>query len=139
MRCKPREHVETGGSAARCLGGGATIQLLSNVVYDVFGNLLQATTPNGRCLAIQPDPLFTQLPVTQQFWINCDAANPLTISRSFDRGFNAVTMQSTPYVANEVTARVSTIEYDPFGRPAEFDRRTPRWPGRRTPPCSSPT
>ncbi|MGO9836897.1 MAG: RHS repeat-associated core domain-containing protein [Polyangiaceae bacterium] len=112
---------------------GSTIQLLSNVVYDVFGNLLQATTPNGRCLAIQPDPLFTQLPVTQQFWINCDAANPLTISRSFDRGFNAVTMQSTPYVANEVTARVSTIEYDPFGRPAEFDQPDPTMAGASDP------
>ncbi|HMR08688.1 MAG TPA: hypothetical protein PKA88_23070, partial [Polyangiaceae bacterium] len=100
-----------------------------NTKYDLLGNVIEESGPNGRCRKVIYDTAFTQLPIEERMHKNdCTSAAPLvTKVDTYDRGLALATdvrdMQGQPTV----------VTYDGFGRLVTLTRPHPVMAGMESP------
>ncbi|MBN2193486.1 MAG: hypothetical protein JW751_11785, partial [Polyangiaceae bacterium] len=116
-----RRHHEAGAATAPAptgASGGTTgpIELAAgSVVRDEFGQVVSARGPNGRCSAIERDPLFAELPVEDTVYAGALGGNgcgqsAFTTTAAYDRGTQRLT-DST-----DARSQPAHFDYDEFGR-----------------------
>jgi RHS repeat-associated protein len=102
--------------------------LFANYSYDPYGNLTQATAPNGRCSFSSYDALFQQLPTSAGTYQQGCGGVAMVASRSYDRGLERVTTAVAPSLLT-VPPRFEMMRYDGFGRIVELDEPDAAMPG----------
>jgi RHS repeat-associated protein len=117
---------------------GPTITLLSNVVYDPNGNVVQIQWANNRCKGIGYDPVFAQLPIAEVSHLDgCNGTSSMATSLTWDRGWERVTMSTNPSLLTGPASQPQTSPpphrtyrlYDSFARLIEVDQPDPTTPG----------
>ena len=99
--------------------------LLSAMVYDTFGVLVQSSASNGRCHSTVSDGSFDELPIVETEYVGTagsdgcgQTALPTTV-QDYDRGFGVIKQVTDP------NGELTTATYDGFGRMASLSKPDP--------------
>ncbi|MGH7293553.1 MAG: toxin TcdB middle/N-terminal domain-containing protein, partial [Polyangiaceae bacterium] len=84
-------------------------------LYDDFGNVIRVREPNDRCLTINYDLLFHQLPTSVTAFSAGCGTGALTTLLDYDRGLGKLTQKIEPTLAT------TKWHYDGFGRVTQVD------------------
>jgi RHS repeat-associated protein len=109
---------------------GSKVYSRASVQYDVYGNPLIIAGPGNHCSGFTYDTLFHQLPVQVSTYLDgCGSPSPYVSSRTFDRGFENITQETSPAGPSAAVQRYTLTKYDSFGRPIEVDQPSADVPG----------